>query len=62
MFPLVPKLQLGNEGMGHSLMGTSCKIHNKGPGYPYFVTSNIVVAWIPVFAHKDQFEIPADSF
>ncbi|MDY6910251.1 MAG: hypothetical protein SWC40_09985 [Thermodesulfobacteriota bacterium] len=41
-------------------MRTRYKIHNKGPEHPYFVTST-VVAWIPVFTHKDHFEILAGS-
>jgi hypothetical protein len=37
-------------------MRTRYKIHNKGCEHPYFVTSTIV-AWTPVFTHKDHFEI-----
>jgi len=39
-------------------MRTRCKIHNKGPEHPDFVASTIV-AWVPVFTHKDHFEILA---
>jgi len=41
-------------------MRTRYKIHSKGPQHPYFITSTIV-AWIPVFTHKDHFEILAAS-
>jgi len=41
-------------------MRTRYKIHNKGPEHPYFVTSTII-AWIPVFTHKEHFEILAGS-
>jgi hypothetical protein len=36
------------------------RIVTKNPNTPYFVTSTIV-AWIPVFTHKDHFEILAGS-
>ncbi len=39
-------------------MRTRCKIHNKGPEHPCFVTSTIV-ALIPLFTQKDHFEISA---
>jgi len=41
-------------------MRTRYRIHSKGPEHPYFVTSTMV-AWIPVFTHKDHFEILASS-
>jgi len=41
-------------------MRTRCRIHNKGSEHPYFVTPSIL-GWIPVFTHKDHFEIPAGS-
>jgi hypothetical protein len=36
------------------------RIVTKNPNTPYFVTSTIV-AWIPVFTHKDHLEILASS-
>ncbi len=41
-------------------MRTRTKIHNKGPEQPDFVTPTIG-AWVPVFTHKDHFEILAGS-
>ncbi len=41
-------------------MRTRYKVHSKGPEYPYFVTST-TVAWIPIFTHKDHFDIVGNS-
>jgi putative transposase len=41
-------------------MRTRYKPHDKGPEYPYFVTST-TVAWIPIFTHKDHFDIFSDA-